>query len=44
MRRLYRLIGIDEEHCCSDTGIVPVAGLLQIKPVVDRRYPERESG
>jgi hypothetical protein len=28
MRRLYRLIGIDEEHCCRDTGIVPVAGLL----------------
>jgi hypothetical protein len=39
MHKLYRLIGIDEEHCCRDTGIVPVVRLLKIKEVVDRRYP-----
>jgi hypothetical protein len=31
MRRLYLLTGIDEEHCCRDIGIVPVAGLLKSK-------------
>ena len=44
MRRLDRLIGIDEEHCCRDIGIVPAVGLLKIKAVVDRRYTEREYG
>jgi hypothetical protein len=44
MRRLYLLIGIDEEHRCRDIGIVPVVGLQKIKVVVDRRYPEREYG
>jgi len=39
MHKLYRLIGIDEEHCCRDIGIVPVVRLLKIKEVVDRRYP-----
>jgi len=44
MRRLYLLIGVDEEHCCRDIVIVPVVGVLKIKAVVDYRYPEREYG
>jgi hypothetical protein len=39
MHKLYRLTGIDGEHCCGDIGIVPEVGVLKIKEVVDRRYP-----